>query len=251
MANPTPRGAATYFKPELEGSWFTTSGTNDNVGRTFHPDGSVLVPGQQRFNQCGVAKWACVTAPGSLINSTTVELVDGVPQPRYARFSGTSMSAPHSAGALALIMQRFPYLTNEQALYTMYTTGRQNSTTNDAAGLPIPNPTAGQIVRVPDARNGWGTPSLREALNGPGQLLGEFDVNTRGRTDVWSNDISDVAIQAREVEDATEAAAWQATKVAKGWTKGLPADATDADKADYAIGKARKRPGRAGCTPGA
>ncbi|MFI5897569.1 S8 family serine peptidase [Actinoplanes sp. NPDC051513] len=241
VANPTPRGAATYFKPELEGSWFTTSGTNDNVGRTFNPDGSVLVPGQQRFNQCGVAKWACVTAPSTLINSTTVELVDGVPQPRYARFSGTSMAAPHSAGALALIMQRFPYLTNEQALYTMYTTGRQNSTTNDAAGVQIPNPTAGQIVQVPDARNGWGTPSLREALNGPGQLFGAFDVNTRSAGDVWSNDISDVAIRARELEDDAEAAAWQATKQAKGWTSGLPADATDADRADYAIGTAREK----------
>jgi autotransporter-associated beta strand protein len=241
VANPTPRGAAPYFLPDLEGRWFTTSGVRNDVGRTFNPDGSVLVPGQQRFNQCGVAKWSCVTAPSTAVNSTTVQVVDGVPQPRYQSFSGTSMAAPHSAAALALIMQRFPYMTNEQALYTMFTTGRQNSTINDAAGNAVPNPTQGQIVQIPDARNGWHTVSLREAMRGPGQLLGRFDVDTRGRDDVWSNDISDVAIRARQQEDAAEAAAWAATKAAKGWTNGLPPGASDVDRSDYAIGTRREQ----------
>jgi autotransporter-associated beta strand protein len=240
-ANPTPRGAAPYFLPDLEGRWYTTSGINPTVGSTFNPDGSVLVPGEQRFNQCGVAKWSCVTAPSNGINSTTVQLVDGVPQPRYGSASGTSMAGPHSAAALALIMQRFPYMTNEQALYTMFTTGRQNNTINDAAGNPVPNPTRGQIVRVPDARNGWHTVSLREALKGPGQLLGPFHVDTRGYDDVWSNDISDVAIRTREQEDAAEAAAWKATKVEKGWTHGLPPDASDTDKWDFALGTRREK----------
>lgn len=241
VANPTPRGAAPYYLPDLEGRWFTTSGINPGIGRTFNADGSVLVPGQQEFNQCGVAQWSCVTAPSRLINSTWVELVAGVPQPLYRAASGTSMAGPHSAAALALIMRRFPYLTNQQALYTMFTTGRQNNTINDAAGTPIPNPTRGQIVQVPDKRNGWHTVSLREAMNGPGQLLGTFDVRTQGDSDVWSNDISDVAIRARQQEDAAEAAAWKATKVAKGWTHGLPADASDIDKSDFAIGTRRER----------
>jgi hypothetical protein len=58
------------------------------------------------------------------------------------------MAGPHSAAALALIMQRFPYLTNEQALYTMFTTGRQNNTINDAAGVAVPNPMRGQMVQT-------------------------------------------------------------------------------------------------------
>jgi autotransporter-associated beta strand protein len=239
--NPSPRGAAPYFMPGLEGSWYTTSGINPTQGRRFNPDGSVLVPGQQTFNQCGVAKWSCVTAPANNINSTTVSVVDGVPEPRYGSASGTSMAGPHSAAALSLIMERFPYMTNEQALFTMFTTGRQNNTVSDAAGNAVPNPTAGRIVRVPDSRNGWGTVSLREAMNGPGQFLGPFAVDTQGRDDVWSNDISDIAIRAREQEDAAEAAAWKATKAAKGWTKGLPAGASDADKSDYAIGVRRER----------
>jgi autotransporter-associated beta strand protein len=240
-ANPTPRAAAPYFLPDLEGRYYTTSGINPGVGRTFNSDGSVLVPGQQEFNQCGVAKWSCVTAPSRAINSTTVQVVNGVPQPRYGSSSGTSMAGPHSAAALALIMQRFPYLTNEQALYTMFTTGRQNNTINDAAGVAVPNPTRGQMVQTPDRRNGWHTPSLREAFKGPGQLLGPSDVDTQGYSDVWSNDISDVAIGARRQEDADEAAAWAATKVARGWTNGLPPDATDIDKSDFAIGTRREQ----------
>ena len=207
----------------------------------MNPDGSVLVPGQQEFNQCGVAKWSCVTAPSRAINSTWVELVDGVPQPRYRSASGTSMAGPHSAAALALIMQRFPYMTNEQALYTMFTTGRQNNTISDAAGAAVPNPSRGEMVQVPDRRNGWHTANLRDAFKGPGQLLGSFKVDTRGYSDVWSNDISDVAIRAREQEDADEDAAWEATKVAKGWTNGLPPGASDIDKSDFAIGTRRER----------
>jgi autotransporter-associated beta strand protein len=241
VSNPTARGAAPYFRPDLEGSWYTTSGLNPNIGRTFNDDGSVLVPGQQEFNRCGVAKWSCLTAPSRTINGTTVQVVDGVPQPRYQAFSGTSMAQPHSAASLALIMQRFPYMTNEQALYTMFTTGRQNATINDAQGNAIPNPTAGQIVQVPDSRNGWGTVSLREAMRGPGQLLGPTDINTKGFSDVWANDISDVAIRARQQEDAAEDAAWEQTKIDKGWTHGLPADASEADRFDFALGTRREQ----------
>ena len=240
-ANPTARAATTYYLPELEGRWYTTSGVNPNIGRTLNADGSVLVPGQQEFNQCGVAKWSCVTAPSRMINSTWVQLENGVPQPRYRSASGTSMAGPHSAAALALIMQRFPYMTNEQALYTMFTTGRQNATVSDAAGAAIPNPTAGQIVQVPDRRNGWHTVSLREAVRGPGQLLGPFKVDTQGYSDVWSNDISDVAIRTRRQEDAEEDAAWEATKRARGWVRGLPADASDVDRFDFAVGTRREQ----------
>jgi autotransporter-associated beta strand protein len=239
-AHPTPRGAAPYFMPELEGRWYTTSGINPATGRTFNADGSVLVPGQQTFNQCGVAKWSCVTAPANTINSTTVAIVNGVPQPRYGSASGTSMAGPHSAAELALIMERFPYLTNEQALYTLFSSGRQNNTINNASGTAVSNPTRGQTVQVPDARNGWHTPNLREAFRGPGQLLGPTNVDTQGFSDVWSNNISDVAIQARQQEDADEAAAWQATKVAKGWTNGLPAGASAIDASDFAIGTRRE-----------
>src|SRR5437762_1541175 len=205
----TARASAPYFLPELEGRWYTTSGISQ-TGRTFNADGSIVIPGQQLYNQCGLAKWSCVTAPGQSINSTIVQVVSGVPQARYGSSSGTSMAGPHSAASLALIMKRFPYMTNEQALYTMFTTGRQNNSIN-GPGTSTPaihNPTAGQIVQVPDYRNGWNTVSLRDAFKGPGQLLGPVNLDTHGYSDVWSNDISEVAIKARQLEDAAEAATW-------------------------------------------
>ena len=150
------------------------------------------------------------------------------------------MAGPHSAAALSLIMQRFPYMTNSQAMYTMFTTGRQNDRITNASGQAITNPTRGQIVQVPDTMNGWGTVSLREAMRGPGQLFGPTNINTQGYSDVWSNDVSDVAIQARQADDAAEATAWAAKKQAKGWTNGIPADASDQDKFDYATGVRRE-----------
>jgi subtilase-type serine protease len=237
----TPRASATYFLPDLEGKWYTTSAVNQNL-QTFGPDGAMLVPGSQNFNRCGIAKWACVTAPGNSINSTSVT---GASTAIYASSSGTSMAGPHSAAVLITVMQRFPYMTNEQALYTMFTTAVQNATLNNPAQPPtvnstIPNPGSGKLVQVPDVRNGWHSVNLRYAIKGPGQLLGAFNVNTQGYSDVWSNDISDVAIQAREVEDAQEAAVWAQVKIDKGWTAGLPPGASAADASDFAIGTRRE-----------
>ena len=76
--NPSPRGAAPYFLPDLEGSWYTTSGINPDRPHV-QCRRSVLVPGQQTFNQCGLAKWSCVTAPSNSINSTTVQVVTACP----------------------------------------------------------------------------------------------------------------------------------------------------------------------------
>ena len=53
-------------------------------------------------------------------------------------------------------------------------------------------------------------------------MLGPNTIDTKGLSDVWSLNVSDVAIQARQAEDAAEATAWAATKVAKGWTNGVP-----------------------------
>jgi subtilase-type serine protease len=233
----TPRGHAPYFLPDLEGHWIAVSGLATNA-QTFTADGSILVPGTETFNQCGLVKWNCVTAPSNSINSTTVSVIGGVPTATYSSLSGTSMAGPHSASSLNLVMQRFPYMTNDQALYTMYTTGRQNATISNAAGTAVPNPTAGQIVQVPDSRNGWGTVSLRDAFRGPGQLFGRFTVNTHGFSDVWSNNISDVAIRARQQEDAAEEATWQATGVTQSCVSALATDSA-LHQADVAAGQAR------------
>ncbi|NUZ06680.1 S8 family serine peptidase [Piscinibacter koreensis] len=222
--NSSPRSGAAYFRPELEGRWTAVTGIQQSatvngttVGTTYNADGSVNIPGVQVYNQCGYAKWSCVSAPSAGTVTSNVGNIATSPTAGVGTFSGTSAAQPHATAALALIMERFPYMTNEQAVMVMRTTAVQNATINNSAGAQIINPTAGQIVQVPDDRNGWGTVSLRNAMNGPGQFMGNFAVNTQGQNDTWSNNISDVAIRARQAEDQTEATAWAARKAEKGW----------------------------------
>jgi len=243
FANASARSGMAYYKPELEANWLAVAAIRQSlsisgspVGQTLNADGSVNVPGAQLYNQCGLAKWSCMTAPGNAINGSSVTGTTA----GYASLSGTSMAAPHASGSLAVIMERFGYMSNAQALEVMKTTAIQNGTTNNELGQAIANPTAGQNTLVPDARNGWGTISLKNAMNGPGQFLGKFAVNTQGQNDTWSNNISDVAIKARKLEDETEAASWQATKVAKGWTNGLPGGASADEQTEYTMGVARE-----------
>lgn len=247
FTNASARSGMAYFMPELESSWLAVAAIRQTltvggvaVGQSLNADGSVNVPGAQLYNQCGMSKWACVTAPGNAINGSTVTVSGGVPTATYSSLSGTSMAAPHASGALAVIMERFGYMTNAQALEVLKTTAVQNGTINNASGEVIANPNAGKLTVVPDARNGWGTVNLRNAMNGPGQFLGKFAVNTQGQNDTWTGNISDTAIKARKLEDQTEAATWQATKTAKGWLNGLPSGASADQQTEYAMGMARE-----------
>ncbi|MEE4372226.1 autotransporter domain-containing protein [Pseudomonas alliivorans] len=203
-ANASVRASLPYFQPDLEGHWLAVSGLDSTNG--------------QRYNQCGVAKYWCITTPGRLINGT-------VPGGGYGIKSGTSMSAPHATGALALVMERFPYMNNEQALQVLLTTATQLD---------------GSVTQAPNTNVGWGVANLERAMRGPGQLLGTFDATLgAGQTDTWSNDISDQALIQRQAEDRTEQAAWQQTLISRGWQNGVASAASQQDQTDYAVGIAR------------
>ena len=135
------------------------------------------------------------------------------------------MSAPHATGALALVMERYPYMTNEQALQVLLTTATQLD---------------GSLTQAPTTTVGWGVPDLGRAMHGPGQLLGPMNVSlAAGQGDVWSNGISDQALLRRQADDATEHSAWQQTLIDKGWQNGVGANASQQDQTDYAVGTAR------------
>ncbi|ROM33883.1 autotransporter outer membrane beta-barrel domain-containing protein [Pseudomonas poae] len=203
-ANASVRSALPYFQPELEGHWLAVSGLDK--------------ANNQKYNKCGIAKYWCISTPGALINST-------IPDGGYGVKSGTSMSAPHATGALALVMERYPYLNNEQALQVLLTTATQLD---------------GSITQAPNTTVGWGVPDLGRAMHGPGQLLGAMNVSlAAGQGDVWSNGITDQALIQRQAEDRAEHAAWQQTLLDRGWQNGVAANASQQDKTDYAIGKAR------------
>ncbi len=203
-ANASVRSALPYFEPELEGHWLAVSGLDQ--------------ANNQKYNQCGIAKYWCISTPGAKIDST-------IPGGGYAVKSGTSMSAPHATGALALVMERYPYLNNEQALQVLLTTATQLD---------------GSVTEAPTTKVGWGVPDLDRAMHGPGQLLGAMDVNlAAGQGDVWSNGISDKALLQRQAEDSAEHLAWQQTLKDRGWENGLGANASQQEQTDYAVGMAR------------
>jgi len=203
--NASVRSALPYFQPDLEGHWLAVSGLDQS--------------NQQKYNQCGIAKYWCITTPGAKIDST-------VPDGGYGIKSGTSMAAPHATGALALVMERYPYMNNQQALEVLLTTATQLD---------------GSVTDAPNERVGWGVVNLKRAMGGPGQLLGAFDANlSTGQRDVWSNDISDKALIQRQGEDLAEHNAWQQTLQDKGWQNGVPVGASQQDQTDYAVGTARE-----------
>ncbi|RNF81701.1 autotransporter domain-containing protein [Montanilutibacter psychrotolerans] len=178
------------WNPELEKYWLSVV----NVNRDGVLDGSSSICGQ-------TMNW-CVTAPGTDITSTVVGgdiegtpqydadgnfvgigVTDGQPEFGYGDLTGTSMAAPHVTGALALLMERFPYLDNPQIRDILLTT----ATDLGAVGV--------------DELYGWGLINLRKAIEGPGQLRVDTDVVMNSRAggakvweglawDDWTNDIS-------------------------------------------------------------
>ena len=96
-------------------------------------------------------------------------------------------------------------MTTDQARDVMLTTARQTTLRKGLEGKPLERWETEQ--GVPSNVWGWGILDLGKAMFGPGQFLGNMKINLN-QNDVWSNDISDKAIKARQVEDQAEAATW-------------------------------------------
>ncbi|WP_433691911.1 S8 family serine peptidase [Herbaspirillum seropedicae] len=178
-ANVNIRSALPYFRPELEQNWIAVAALNT----------SSMLPSFS--NQCGLAKYWCVSAPGSGITSLNI-----TSDTALVNASGTSMAAPHVTGALGVLMQRYPDLDNQAIRTILLSTAKHLGT---------------GAADAPNTMFGWGLPDLNKALYGPGQLLGVFKANiAAGSTDTWSNDISEAALVQRKSEDKAQLAAWQA-----------------------------------------
>lgn len=120
-------------------------------------------------NYCGIAAAWCLAAPGVDILSTVTPDKGLSPTEPYNRSSGTSMAAPHVAGAAALVREAFPFMTAPQVVQSVLTT---------ATDLGSP-----EIF-------GWGLLNVGKAVRGPGQFVQTFDVDTKGYSASFGNDIS-------------------------------------------------------------
>lgn len=221
MKNPYYRALYPYFNPEAEKHWIAVAGLKklSGEGETAKYD---LV---KNFNEAGNAKWWTVVGPGDAIYSSAV--VDGSylvpgkdnggnPVPEgvelgssyYATWGGTSMAAPHVSGAMGVLMSRYDQMSAIQVRDVMFTT----ATHKNPDGTDFDSWTAapGEV----DERMGWGLPDLEAGMYGPGQLLGSFDYDmSAGSLDVWSNKLTQIALDQREREDL----AWKAA--AEKWMK--------------------------------
>ena len=222
MANPYYRPLYPYFNPEAEQNWIAVAGLKklDGEGENAHYG---LI---KNFNEAGNAKWWTVVGPGDSIYSSAV--VDGsyvmpgkgegegleLTDPTYAAWGGTSMAAPHVTGAMGVLMSRYSEMTAVQVRDVLFTTASHTNpdgTIMDGwVNTDGTTPAEGEV----SDRMGWGVPDLEKGMYGPGQLLGKFEYNMRaGTLDVWTNDITEVALNQRQREDA----AWKAA--AQKWLK--------------------------------
>ncbi|WP_086953115.1 autotransporter domain-containing protein, partial [Xenorhabdus innexi] len=127
--------------------------------------------------RCGYTASYCLSAPGTNISSSTGDFISQISgtidedafnngeldiNSSYRRYSGTSMAAPHVAGAAAVLMQRFPYMTAAQISDVLKTTAT------------IVNKEGKRIHEL----SGWGMLNLKDAIDGPKMFITEDDIPT-------------------------------------------------------------------------
>ena len=243
MAESFTRAMLPYFRPDAEKYWVNVTG---QVGGEGYPnDSNDDVSDEkagadiQEFNLAGHSKWWTIAAPSANIYSSYIQLQDNntYGDPIYKSAGGTSMAAPHVSGALGVIFSRYPYMTTDQARDVMLTTARQTTLRKGLEGKPLERWETEQ--GVPSNVWGWGILDLGKAMFGPGQFLGNMKINLN-QNDVWSNDISDKAIKARQVEDQAEATTWATRKAELEALMQNRAGATAEEKAEYQVGLARE-----------
>ncbi|NBF11254.1 autotransporter domain-containing protein [Pseudomonas sp. Fl4BN1] len=155
LNNPDAIAGLAYFVPDIAPSWLTVAALQQN------PDSASADPYviSSFSSRCGYTASFCVSAPGtriysSVIGGTSLEnMTLG-----YANKNGTSMAAPHAAGAAAVLMQRFPYMNSAQIASVLRTT----ATDLGAPGI--------------DSLYGWGMINLDKGIHGPGMLVTEQDI---------------------------------------------------------------------------
>ena len=155
LNNPDAIAGLGYFVPEIAPNWMTVAALQNNPD-TSSPDPYNISTFSSR---CGYTASFCVSAPGSRIYSSIIsgtnadDLTTG-----YANYNGTSMAAPHVAGSVAVLMERFPYMTGAQVASVLRTT----ATDLGATGV--------------DSLYGWGMINLRKGIDGPAMFVTEQDI---------------------------------------------------------------------------
>jgi subtilisin family serine protease len=168
-------------------NWLTTGGAANNPPNTglVNDVGNFSSRGPRRdcsnLTKCPRVMKPSITAPGAFIMSSlgadapnpgndTVEQ-DGV---RVA-YNGTSMATPHVTGAIALMLQKNPALTPEQALRLLAITRQTNAFTTN---LPTYNEAAPLVPAVENDHWGYGIMDAKAAVDAITQTITGFNPTT-------------------------------------------------------------------------
>ena len=192
-ANPYHRALYPYFNPEAEAQWIAIAGLRQ-FDKNTDPNNYKL---EANFNEAGFAKYWTLVGPGQNGYTSNIKGDDV-----YGGYSGTSMAAPFVSGAFAVLADRYEDMTAEQVREVLLTTANhKNADGTDMPGWANVDGKAPVEGEVSD-RMGWGVPDLEKGMYGLGQFLGHFDYKLqKGHLDVWSNNITQVALEQRERED--------------------------------------------------
>ncbi|WP_263146759.1 autotransporter serine protease [Pseudomonas sp. RIT-PI-AD] len=164
LNNPDAMAGLGYFVPEIAPNWLTVAALQQNPDAAAAASTPYIL--STFSSRCGYTASFCVSAPGtriysSVLNGTSLEnLTVG-----WANKNGTSMAAPHAAGSMAVLMERFPYMSGAQVASVLRTT----ATDLGAPGV--------------DALYGWGMIDLGKAIGGPGMFVTEADIPAEFRID--------------------------------------------------------------------
>jgi subtilase-type serine protease len=171
------------YVPSAEGNWLSvvnltadnkTSATSNICG--YSQDWCIAAPGTDIYSSIPAGK-----ITGNVLRDAKGELAglhvsDEEKKSGYGELSGTSMAAPHVSGGLALLMERFPYMTSPQVRDVLLTT----ATDLGARGV--------------DDVYGWGLMDLKKAIDGPGLMRVDTDIvmnQQAGGAKVWQGEAWD------------------------------------------------------------
>lgn len=190
-ANPYHRALYPYFNPEAESQWIAVAGFYQ-VDHNKDPNHYQL---EEYFNEAGYAKYWTLSGP--CWDGYTANISGG-----YGSYSGTSMAAPFISGAFGVLASRYTDMSAVQVREVLLTTANHMN----PDGTPMKGWENTDKSEIGDGevsdRMGWGVPDLEKGMYGLGQTIGHFDYNLKkGHMDVWSNDISQAALNQRHRED--------------------------------------------------
>lgn len=174
--NPGAPTALPSYDPTIAayGGWIAVTATG------LDDTGSLESRMADYADYCGVAAAYCIAAPGGDGNDDINGAKSGTrgvndvytDNDEYVGLQGTSMAAPIVTGAVALLAEKYPWMTNRNLVTTILTT-------------------ASEAHNEPSPIFGRGLLDVNRAINGPAIFEQTFEANLpAGVTSVFSNQIS-------------------------------------------------------------